>query len=92
MKTTAHIALLATVLILAGCINPNPPMQNAEDVEKHQGREETKSLQNADNIGYDGTGIQKKLDGALDKNDQRAADLDAQIDAQTGDSQAQPEQ
>lgn len=84
MKTTAHIALLATVLILAGCINPNPPMQNAEDVEKYQGREETKSLQNADNIGYDGTGTQKKLDSALNQNDQRAADLNNQIEAQTG--------
>ena len=36
----------------------------------------------ADNIGYDGTGIQKKLDGALDKNDQRASDLEAQIGRQ----------
>ncbi len=91
MKTTAHIALLATALILAGCVNPNPPVQNAQDTEKYQGREETKALQNADNIGYDGTGIQKKLDSALDKNDQRAAELNNQIEAQTG-GEAKPEQ
>ncbi len=84
MKITSDIAILATALILAGCVNPNPPVQNAQDAEKYQGREETKALQNADNIGYDGTGIQKKLDSALNQNDQRAAELNNQIDAQTG--------
>jgi PBP1b-binding outer membrane lipoprotein LpoB len=90
MKITSHIAMLATALLLTGCVNPNPPVQTAEDAEKYQGREETKALQNADNIGYDGTGIQKKLDKALDQNDQRAADLNNQIDAQTS-GEAKPD-
>ncbi len=84
MEITSHIAMLATALILAGCVNPNPPVQNAQDAEKYQGREETKALQNVDNIGYDGTGIQKKLDSALNQNDHRATELNNQIDAQTG--------
>lgn len=83
MKITSLIIWFGMVLILAGCVNPNPSAKNAEDSEKYQGREETKSLQNADNIGYDGTGIQKKLDKALDQNDQRASDLNNQIEAQT---------
>ena len=85
MKITSLIVWFSMVLILAGCVNPNPSAKNAEDAEKYQGREETKSLQNADNIGYDGTGIQKKLDKALDQNDQRASDIDAQIEAQSAD-------
>jgi hypothetical protein len=84
MKIASDIVCFGMALILAGCVNPNPPVQNAEDTEKYQGREETKALQNADNIGYDGTGIQKKLDSALNQNDQRAADLNNQIEAQTG--------
>ncbi len=84
MKIASQLILLSFAALLAGCVNPNPPAQNADGAEKYQGREETKALQNADNIGYDGTGIQKKLDAALDQNDQRAADLNSQIDAQTG--------
>lgn len=91
MKTASLILLTCSALMLSGCINPNPPVQNAEDTEKYQGREETKALQNADNIGYDGTGIQKKLDSALNQNDQRAAELNNQIDAQTG-GETKPEQ
>jgi PBP1b-binding outer membrane lipoprotein LpoB len=85
MKIASHIVWLGMALILAGCVNPNPSTENSEDAEKYQGREETKSLQNADNIGYDGTGIQKKLDKALDQNDHRASDIDAQIEAQSAD-------
>jgi starvation-inducible outer membrane lipoprotein len=90
MKITSHILLASIVFMLTGCVNPNPPVQKADDTEKYQGREETKALQNADNIGYDGTGIQKKLDKALDQNDQRAADLNNQIDAQTS-GEAKPD-
>lgn len=84
MKITSVILLPSLVLMLAGCSRPAPPEAKPEDAAKYQGREETRALQNADNIGYDGTGIQKKLDAALDQNDQRAADLNSQIDAQTG--------
>ena len=82
MKTKAFTSI---ALLISGCSEPSTPEDKAEDAEKYQGREETKSLQNADNIGYDGTGIQKKLDKALDQNDQRASDIDAQIEAQSAD-------
>lgn len=81
MKITPVVLITSTILLIAGCSSPTAP--EAKDAEKYQGREETKSLQNADNIGYDGTGIQKKLDKALDQNDQRASDLNNQIEAQT---------
>ena len=82
-----HKTIALLIMLMAGtsgCSNSPPPAQNAQDAEKYQGREETKALQNADHIGYDGTGIQKKLDSALDKNDRRAAELNNQIEAQTG--------
>lgn len=89
-RSSAHLIMLIA-LTLTACSRPEPAKPAEPEAGSYQGREDTRSLQNADNIGYDGTGIQKKLDGALDKNDQRAADLDAQIDAQTGGEQA-PEQ
>lgn len=76
-----HLVLLA---VICACSKPAPSEKPAEADSAYQGREETRALQNADNIGYDGTGIQKKLDVALDKNDQRADELNKQIDAQTG--------
>jgi hypothetical protein len=82
MKAVLHMPALLLALSMTACSNPDPP----KTMNEYQGRDDTKSLRNADAVGYDGTAIQKKLDGALDKNDQRAADLQKQIDAQTGDA------
>ena len=88
---SVHLALL---IVLCACSKSTPAEKAPETESTYQGREETRALQNADNIGYDGTGIQKKLDGALDKNDQRADELNRQIDEQTGggDTQDPPQQ
>ena len=82
MKAFLHLTALMFALSLTACSNPEPP----KAVNDYQGRDDTKSLRNADAVGYDGAAIQEKLDGALDKNDQRAADLQKQIDAQTGEA------
>lgn len=71
---------------LTGCSNSPPPEAVPENAAGYQGRDDTETLRNADAVGYDGAAIQKKLDGALDRNDQRAADLQKRIDAQTGDA------
>lgn len=86
MKALLHIPALMLALSMAACSNPPPPEAVPEDAAGYQGRYDTGSLRNADAVGYDGAAIQKKLDGALDKNDQRAADLRKRIDAQTGDA------
>ena len=91
MKITPQTLWLGMALMLSGCTSPEPPAPKDQEPAKYQGRDDTKSLRNADAVGYDGAAIQKKLDGALDKNDQRAADLQKQIDAQTGDAET-PEQ
>ena len=87
------ISLLFIVILSAsGCVKPEPDKSEPQAADEYQGRDDTKSLRNADAVGYDGAAIQKKLDGALDKNDQRAADLQKQIDAQTGDAPPPDEQ
>ena len=87
------ISLLFIVILSAsGCGKPGPAKSEPRAADAYQGRDDTKSLRNADAVGYDGAAIQKKLDGALDKNDQRAADLQKQIDAQTGDAPPPDEQ
>ena len=71
--------LIVVLSALSACsANEPPPAAPAETT----GRPETKSIQ-ADAVGYDGTAIRGKVDAALDQNDQRAADIDAQIDAQS---------
>ena len=87
------ISLLFIVILGAsGCGKPDPAKSEPRAADAYQGRDDTKSLRNADAVGYDGAAIQKKLDGALDKNDQRAADLQKQIDVQTGDAPPPVEQ
>lgn len=90
-RCSAHL-IMFIALTLTACSRPEPSKPAEPEASAYKGRDDTRSLQNADNIGYDGTGIQKKLDGALDKNDQRASDLDSQIDAQTGGGEPEPSQ
>lgn len=48
-----------------------------------QGRVETEAIRSVEALGYSGEGIARKVDGALDANDQRKAELDKAIDAQS---------
>lgn len=80
--------LIVVLSALSACsANEPPPAAPAETT----GRPETKSIQAADAVGYDGTAIRGKVDAALDQNDQHAADIDAQIDAQSAGAET-PEQ
>ena len=60
--------------------------EDADELRKareQQGRSETQGIRNVDVLGYSGGGIANKVDGALDANDARKAELDAALDAQT---------
>ena len=48
-----------------------------------QGREETRHIKDVDAVGYAGTQIRRKLDKALDQNDQRKDQLDQAIEQQS---------
>lgn len=66
-------------LLLVAC---GVPPDDREPVAAPEGRAETQNIRNTDAIGYGGTGIANKLDAALDANDRRRDELDAQLDAQ----------
>jgi hypothetical protein len=57
---------------LAGCSSSG----QKQSTEKYQGREETKKLEGASAVGYDGIAVRKSVDNTLDKNDVHSRDLD----------------
>jgi len=58
----------------AGCTSSSQP-QSGEN-KKYQGRDETKKLEGASAVGYDGTAVRKSVDSTLNKNDDHNRDLD----------------
>jgi len=72
------IALLAS--LLAACGVPEDESGKRQSLAG-EGREETRSIRNTENIGYSGNAIADKVDGALDANDQRVDELNKQLDA-----------
>ncbi len=72
----ASIAILGAALLLGACGKHEEPVADREP----QGREETRGIRNTEAIGYSGNAIADKVDGALDANDARKAQLDQQID------------
>lgn len=74
MKTT--ILMIAIIALLTGCNSSQPPTP-----EKYQGRQETKKLEGASAVGYDGTAIRKNVDNSLNKNDDHNQGLDNAVKA-----------
>jgi hypothetical protein len=66
------IIILCTIAFLAGCNSSSQPQSG----EKYQGREETKKLEGASAVGYDGKAVRKSVDNTLNKNDDHNQDLD----------------
>jgi hypothetical protein len=62
----------AIAALLAGC-NSSSQQPNAE---KYQGREETRKVEGASAVGYDGTAVRKSVDNTLNKNDDHNQELD----------------
>ncbi len=70
------IVMLCTIVaLLAGCSSSSQP-QNGE---KDQGRAETKKLEGASAVGYDGKAIRKGVDNSLNKNDDHNRELDKEL-------------
>lgn len=66
--------LCAIIPLLSGC----PSSQN-QTPEKHQGRNETKKLEGASAVGYDGAAIRKNVDNTLNRNEEHNKTLDNAI-------------
>ncbi|MDO8415984.1 MAG: hypothetical protein Q7S87_07205 [Agitococcus sp.] len=73
MKNSKKISALALILWLSACSQEPPP------VKPDTGRPETRTLEAASAVGYDGKAIRKKVDGALDANDAHNAELEQQM-------------
>ena len=73
MKIISKISLILLVIVTAACSKEPPPKPDT-------GRPETRSLEAADAVGYNGQAIRKKVDGALDANDAHNAELEKQIE------------
>jgi hypothetical protein len=72
----SRIIMLCTIVVfLAGCNSSNQPQSG----EKYQGREETKKLEGASAVGYDGKAIRKNVDNTLNKNEERNQELDKEL-------------
>jgi hypothetical protein len=73
------IMVCAVVGCLAACSSSSQP----QDGEKYQGRGETKKLEGASAVGYDGTAIRKNVDNTLNRNDDHNQDLDKAMKSAT---------
>lgn len=78
MKTTTMVLCAVTLgAVLAGC----GKRDEEGDYVPQEGRKETRALQGTDAVGYGYT--RKKVDKALDTNDQRVDQLNQAIDQQS---------
>jgi len=63
--------------LLAGCSSSSQPQSS----EKYQGREDTKKIEAATAVGYDGTAMRKSVDKSLNRNDAHNSELDKALKA-----------
>lgn len=77
MHASTRFVLALGVMLLAACTRPPEPPKG-----EPRGRAETQGIRNAEVLGYSGADIAKKVDGALDANDARKQNLDAELQAQ----------
>ncbi len=73
MKIMSKISVILVASMMAACSKEPPPPK------PDTGRPETRSLEAADAIGYNGKAIRKKVDGALDANDAHNAQLEKEM-------------
>jgi hypothetical protein len=68
------IMMLCILVPLAGCNSSSQPQ--VQSGEKDKGREETRKLEGASAVGYDGKAIRNSVDNTLNKNDDHNKDVD----------------
>ena len=80
-STKVLMAVMLGAMAVAAC-SPRDEDQKTQKAPD-QGREETRHIKDVDAVGYSGTQIRRKLDKALDQNDQRKDNLDQAIEQQS---------
>ena len=80
---SARILLVLGLLAgVSACVAPEGDDGQRES-RAGDGRDETATVRNTENLGYSGNAIGGRVDAVLELNDNRPADLDRQIDATT---------
>ncbi|HJV34204.1 hypothetical protein [Geomonas sp.] len=74
MKKAVIMVGMAAAL-LAGCSSSNAPQKSGAD----QGRPETKTLEGASAVGYDGSAVRKTVDTTLNNNDAHNREIDSSL-------------
>lgn len=69
MSRVVRRVVLASALLAAGCGGEEPP---PPEPREPQGRAETRSIRNTDAVGYSGSAVADKVDGALTANEAAA--------------------
>jgi hypothetical protein len=71
------IRIILALLLFAGC---KEKPKAVESKDKDEGRQNSKVLEAADLVGYDGKGLRKTIDGVRHANDKRNRDIQNTID------------
>ena len=74
------LVMLCIIALLAGC---NSSSQTPSSGDEYKGREETKKLEGASAVGYDGKAIRKSVDNTLNNNDDHNKDMDKAIKSES---------
>lgn len=75
------MGLLATSL-LAGCVAEEDESGKRKS-RAGEGRDETATIRNTENLGYSGNAIGAKIDTVIETNENRPAELDRRLDEAT---------
>ena len=74
---------LCAALAVSACNDADPDTPGRQVKSRAgEGREETKLIRNTENIGYAGNAIGKKVDQAIEINEDRPEELDKRLDGQ----------
>ena len=71
--------IFSTILLLSGC-QKKTPATNPNSQSKTQLHENTKPLQAADLVGYDGTKLRKSVDHIKEANDKHNQEIEKTVD------------
>ena len=87
MKTTLPLRFIAiifsTILLLSGC-QKKTAATNPNSQSKTELHENTKSLQAADLVGYDGTKLRKSVDKITEANDKHNQEIENMVETGQG--------
>jgi len=70
----AVIALLFALVFLSGCGAGKSVSSDTGDTKPAAGRTDTRAIEAASAVGYDGSAMRRSVDKALNKNDERNAE------------------